>query len=713
MFQKKREISEEELEQKRRELDASLHKAELKRQDILKQKCLKLKNHSLKVNQISKASNLLDKTDDALDSEITQHSRFLIEINQSDSLEKFQLFMQRPETVSSATFLVSFLEKYCSTETCNAIKNRPKVFMSLALLAHYPSEVMPNATREEKVLLSMVKEFYDKMMDFFSFTSDHSDEKHSELSWCWNRAIHIFDEWLTKDKQVLFEKMTNDFLIWVKTVGNLSINDPSRSDWEHHAVIYQNEILKRVFEVFGQDHVEKLITKVGDINEEFVDSKFFIKLNQNTGNFECGWQLLTQQDEPKQKLPENNQADNAIYERLKATNIRILHELMLKENNIDFEGILRLSGKSMKEISDSNRENLSRLISILGNESDSFAIVQALQELFQATCLSLKELAGENEDYCQEIDLTDCNIDSTNWIRDSCELLRWILSMCRRCCAPARDQTCQELELCIDSIDDDKNLVNSFTNTFVILFDLLNGMRSDFCNFRLRVLAAQIDGKGIAEQYELQELDKTFSSEFQLTKEWLCPRNDSSCSPLELLADSYLNMFDPCLDEVTDVNAPETFYLDIQRIGRYREELKLGLMSEAALIYLKNHLRTLDNQNLSCEDILSDLKVKASLATTVNDLRDVFSKIAHELDDSEQSLLKGNISRLFRDPIKDKVFILMKNREISKIRSVLINEQNSKHRQETIIEKICSLFRYNKSCFSSIYDKIILERNIN
>ena len=687
---KKNELSEEELKQKRVEVNAS-------RTEDLNQR---IKQHSLELDSIKPVKGI--------SAEILKISEFLLKINESDTIEKFQIFMQKSDAVSNASAVVAFLEKPCARESFESIKNRPKIFMSLALLALYPDKVMPDANLEDKKVLLRAKEFHIRIIDFFKANSKRSNEDHVKLSWDWIRTIHAFDEWLVKDKQMLYEKMKNDFMTWVKTIGKISKNDPSRSDWEFQAVKYQNEILKRTQDVFGSDHVDKLSKEVDELNKNFTETNFFINFDKEMGRFSCEWRLVSKEESGK-KL-ENTQYESNLIEKLKATNVRILHELMLKENCLDFESILRLSGKSMKEVSESNREHLSRLISILSNESDTAAIASALQELFVFVCSTLNELAGENEDYCQEINLTDCSIDPTYWIHDSCILFRWILSMCKRCCAPVRDQSCCTLELCIESIEGGENLVNSFTNSFTMLFDLLNSMRSDFCNFRLKLLAAQIDGKGIAEQYELEEVQAIFSSKYEKTEKWLQPEIKNDRNHLDIMADSYLKFFDPCQDEMTESDIPELFYLDAERIQRYRSELMVSLVREAASIYLKNYLRTVKDELLiDFDEFLLELNKEFSTIKSIEEMNLVCSRNVQKLDQGKESLLKGNISRLFSNTIEDKVFLLLKNREMSKIRSALTSDPKISQPHETLTGKIYSLFRYNKSCFRTIYDEIIVK----
>ena len=706
MFVKK-EFSEEELRERRMSLDASLKRAEEARKSILDQRANKLRNHSLKVTEIG--SKIKSRTEKSFNDIIpVDHSEFLKIINVSDGLEKFQCLMQKPDSLFKASRLVSFIEEQCSKGSYETVKSRPKVFMSLALLARFPDEVMPNADADEQLILNRAKVFYDSICSFFASDQIYSVEAHKEISWSWIRTIHAFDEWMVKDKQVLFEKMKTDFLTWTKTIGALSSNDKSRSEWETHALKYQNEILKRIYEIFGKEYLNALLLELKILNESFSEAEMVIDKNEGDTDCYCKWVKKL----PSQEiLTENTQIDKSIFDKLKTTNIRILHELMIKESGLNFENILKMSGKSMEEISQTNRMNLSKLISILETESDPQYVSTVLQELFQYVCSSLYELAGDNDDYCQEIKLFDCSIDSNNWLEDSCEMIRWSLSVCRKCCAPVRDSNCQELEDSINEFekaDTHAKMIESFSNTISLLLDLLNLMRNDFCNFRLKYLTAQIDGKGIAEKYELDELQKTFSNSFDRTSMWLSKRKKENLKPIEILIDSFIDLFDVDQKEIPESDLPETFYLDSDRIARYKVELEMFLKKEAGLIYLKNHLRTSKKYREDKENIL--LKTIESAKFEKNDviLREIFTNAIKDLSEDDTSLLERNINRIFDRKSDDKVYFLLKNRELSAIRSILMSEQ--KIQTETLTGNICSLFRYNKACFSSIYDEIILKK---
>jgi len=705
MFLKK-DKTDEELKEKRLKLESSQQKAEKLRNDFLTERVLKLKSHSKDVyekgKQDSQQPESAHKSQTDMIAKFDLCQKFLLNILDSSSVETFQLKMQKSETLSDATEMVRILESPCPKETYEFIKYRPKVFMSLIMLATYPNEVMPEANPKEREILECAKLFLDALKSFFN-DKVYSKDKYNKMSCIWVNTIHVFDEWLVEDKAVLFDKMKKEFLIWTETVGNIE-DEASRSEWEQHALQYQNEVLKKICTIFGDNQVAEIIEEVNKLNLSFKTKQLLILPESHT----CEWGLKDIKREKNEKTTESDSSAS----RVPITNIKILHELMLKENSNDFDAVLSLSGKSMDGISYSNREGLSKLIVALSNEGSSEQISNTLKELFTFICGSLSELSGENEDYYQEISLIDCSINQNDWIAESCHLLRWVLSMCRKCCSPARDLLCTDLESCVECLDDSNNdFSNQLTETFSKLFDLLNFMRRDFCNFRLKSMVARIEGKGIAEQYELDELKNRFPSELIATKLWLNLNSSSRAkmTPLEVLVSAYMRFFNPEQNEILELEVPETFYLDVGRLVKYRLELKNSMIRDAAFIYVKNYLLQKMSKSEKLDTELEELRKTATLMIDIKDVRSLILNYIERYKAESIEILKGNIERLFEKPSEDKVMILLKNREFSKLKSNLMS--GYRHQSDDVRGKICNLFQYNKACFNSIYDSIILNFN--
>jgi len=224
-------------------------------------------------------------------------------------------------------------------------------------------------------------------------------------------------------------------------------------------------------------------------------------------------------------------------------------------------------------------------------------------------------------------------------------------------------------------------------------------------------MVARIEGKGIAEQYELDELKNRFPSELIATKLWLNLNSSSRAkmTPLEVLVSAYMRFFNPEQNEILELEVPETFYLDVGRLVKYRLELKNSMIRDAAFIYVKNYLLQKMSKSEKLDTELEELRKTATLMIDIKDVRSLILNYIERYKAESIEILKGNIERLFEKPSEDKVMILLKNREFSKLKSNLMS--GYRHQSDDVRGKICNLFQYNKACFNSIYDSIILNFN--
>lgn len=710
-----------EIRQMELELDASMKKAEKSRQIQRRNKIHKIKNHLKHVEDLRNKSSIpyersADNFEDecVLKAEIA--SDLIILLEKSKNINDFQVIMQQKTVIELANKLIIFLEKELMDSDRNSLaENRPKILLSLMLLAKYPSDIMPNPNLEETKLLIKAKAFKDSLFAFFSPSVMYSKEAHVKLTLEWIHTMNIFTEWSIMDKFQLQNKMAKDFLIWTKKLGNWQTDHQSHAEWEPPVLVYLNQILEKYYEVFGEINTRKLIEEVKKLNETFSKSELIIEFDAIKNGYCCSWKDRenTLETNKKIELMEDNKSiiDFESENRDMLSNIKILHELMINEEVIDFEKLLSLSGTSMNELSESNLNGLNVLLSLFETDENSEKVLMTLKEIFEFICISMIELVGKNDDYRQEISMIDCTITEHDWISDSVHLLTNVIQMCKKCCAPIRDKMCADIEHDILSISNMENGTESipiFKRAFMKIFDLLNLMKSDCCNFRLRFLAASIEGKGIAEKYELEKFYASYREDYPKTLKWLQKiiKTNKNKTAKTILIESFILLINPETTLSNESNIPETFYLDEDRIKRIKNELKQEISKEAAIVYIKNCAREKSSNIFNHDDQVANIEslIKSS------DSYEKMKRKSFELLDSTESksvpLIKGRLNCLFEDPLNDKVFTLLKNRYLAQIRSNL-NSERSKN-SEDIVSKICKLLRYNMACFGSIYDKIIL-----
>ena len=177
----KKEYSDEELKQKL-ELDKSIAKASEVNKEFKNKNMMKLKDHSNNISEIRMKEENETRDFSGLKPILASNSIFLANIYDTKTIENFQAFMQQSETVAKASEMVQLLEKYTKQDNCESIKSRPKIFMSLALLAMYPDEIMPNANDNEIRLIDSANIFFSNLREFLNPEVDYSIEKHKDIT---------------------------------------------------------------------------------------------------------------------------------------------------------------------------------------------------------------------------------------------------------------------------------------------------------------------------------------------------------------------------------------------------------------------------------------------------------------------------------------------------------------------------------------------------
>lgn len=695
MFQRK-EFSDFEIEQLKISLNAAMRQASESRARIIKDRVRKLKSHSDRVNQVrrrgeKKAKVLPDISQLNLSGNMVG---FVDELQRIDSVEGFQSTMQKQDTIKQAEKVVEFLEGLVDPDSllCDGVKCRPKIFLSLMLLARFPDEMMPDATAEERKVLVAAAELVDAIQK--------SDDKNNKaIAWTWINAVNLFAEWSVRDRSALRNRMRQDFLRWQKKIGNWQREHHCHAEWEPHALEYQNQIINKIYQVFGHAEVDSLKKEIDQLNKTFTEADLVVEFDSTVSEYKCSWVDREKKDNEESKENVALLAET----RKRISNIQILHELMLKEDSVNFDRVLNLAGAgSLTEVTKKNIKTMSALTVMLKAVDDPKRVANVLTDIYEYMRASLIELAGDNPDYRKEIQLIDCSINACDWVKESEQLLESILFYCKKCCAPIRDLQCIKIEKCISELKSNtsvETISSILMDTLSEILELLNNMRSDFSNFRLKMLAANLEGKGVAEKYELDHLKELTGDAYPKTSQWLLKQASGEDAPLETLVKAFLRLFDPQVAEVIEEHLPETLHLDIERVTRYRSQLIKELTLDSVMVFLKGHLKTNAAE-------FESLEAQIKGVVSIEDIKTILQN--HLKEGTEGDVLKATITRLIERPQSDKVFTLLKHRAFAKIRSLMVSTKEIEQKN-TIEGKIAALFRYNRACFSQVYDKILMK----
>lgn len=716
-----RDTSVSELSKKQKELDAALKKAEESRKQFLAERVSRIRDRSKRTNAVratdakpSVTSSESGSCAELLKSNVRDGMHVFRMADATVNVEDFQTMMQSKAAIEGARAIVEGLENNSfigDAHYFKGIKNRPKIFLSLALLAAYPDEMMPDPGPEEKGLLSLSAHFYRTVKNLFTRCNGHNKiyaKDYEAVAWEWVRAVNGFVEWSCQDKAILLKKMKTDFLSWVKKIGSWQ-RDHAHADWEPHVLVYQNDIVGKIFEVFGKTEVDKLISEVDEFNATFSEADMVIEMD--TGHrYRCCWKSRAKKEE-QSDVEYKTLLQKEVISNVHLTNVQILHELMLNEDGADFSKVLEMSGTSMEAVSEKTQHALMSLIALMEEHSNVEQIARVLGDLFVLIRSIILELAGDNSDYRAEVQLIDCELDPHDWLSGATQLLSSFLVYCRKCCAPARDGMCVKVEQSIDLLGETRGsseLITTFKSVLMELFELLNAMRADLCNFRMSLLVARIRGKGVAERYELEEFGRKFSSH-PMTERWLRDGINASERPAINLANAYLKLLDPSKRAIAEAEIPETFHLDRQRLLQYQRQLDERLKLEAASLYIKNYCKEACGSGIA--EVIKAIQFQMAQNAAQDQLQSSVYAMIDALGSENASMVKRSIQSMLRDPGSDKVFSLLRSRIMSKLRSRLNSESVAVPTGSgELEEKICNLFRYNKSTYWPIYDQILLDK---
>ena len=627
-----------------------------------------------------------------------------------ETLESFQSFMMEKSSMYIAKVVVDYIENNAEIPVPSSASCHEKLLLSVMLLSRFPNELIPEKNDEEKNLTLQAKTF-DAHLEHMASMDLIEPVNLEETLWKWLEILNLFTEWCSKDRKKLLQKLRDDFLSWTKKIGAWQDDHQTHAEWEPHVLLYQNKLLKKLFQIYGEKEIDSLKGKLGCLNASFSKAEMKIDVNVEEKTCSCRWVLKSDVKDSDSVLETLQSDESKFFSNL--TNIRLLHELILKEEGLQFEGVLNLGGKSTKEVDLKNKKMIQAICTFIKVDADGKTVSKILSDVFRMIQATLMELAGENMDYKHDLRNLDCTVNEHDWVSDTISLLNSIASFCRLFCAPIRDQACEELKLKIRAFSDLRDcsrITIELTSIFEHVFELLNQMRMDYCNFRLKFLAGKIKGKAVAEKYELDAFKSKFST-ISETQKWLKNSAIIDPNPRHALALKFIELiYREIFPELKEKSLPETFYLDIDRIAKLRSDICAALRLETAKVYLTSVL-----------DGKADIDQKARLLLD-RLWKNGVSACNHDIigDTDRTAAVLRKISDLHsQNPEKDKIFCILKQRMMSITKSTLLGEAKKSHLVEfeesvqPIIARLKALFDYNKQCYYPIYDTLLQQDSIN
>ncbi|CAG8812793.1 29744_t:CDS:2, partial [Racocetra persica] len=308
----------------------------------------------------------------------------------------------------------------------------------------------------------------------------------------------------------------------------------------------------------------------------------------------------------------------------------------------------------------------------------------------------------------------------------------FIINTMLQICAPVRDEEIQKL----------KDL-NDFAEIFQKLLNILDQMRLDLANFRVKAFRPYLKEHAI--EYERRKFEQALQSKrltLDLTKSWIKQivnsllRTRAERNPENIHLPQHRHnhgiKFDQVYNEsfvsfifqpstIDKNNCPETLLLDIERLWNYQNEGQAITIVAALLMLTKNvaggNVNSASDDLTTLKDTLFVLLMDGD--TTIDNLTaEILSYFPSTLSSETQTLIKSMVSKTLSQ--SDKVFSLLSRRIQNIMKQHLQTGQFPKKETlaqhgviavakelEQLSRKICILGRYNREVYAYWYDTII------
>lgn len=317
------------------------------------------------------------------------------------------------------------------------------------------------------------------------------------------------------------------------------------------------------------------------------------------------------------------------------------------------------------------------------------------------------------------------------------KMLHYIVHVMKQLAAPVRDEAISSIEGLIEP-----DPVLCFRSILTVLDD----MALDYANHHLQSLKPHL--KQIASEFESKKFAAALEEKrtsLTLTTQWLHKIIDelmtvaAQRNPENILiqgaglpkydkifADGLVALLAKQTSANKD-NTPETFSLDINRLGTMQNEVQ-GLSITAAIIMLMRNVVPSLRQDEAAAGRLKDLlfillaSENASidnLATgVVQNLNEVLTKENKAtLDEEKCTLVKSLIDKTLN--VKDSIFLLIQRRVLSSVRDVIMKGELNKAalakqgldcimvELDALCRRCYALAKFNREVYSPWYDEII------
>lgn len=618
-----------------------------------------------------------------------------------------------------------------------ATKSDARIFLSAYMVVLHVREIMPEEGEAETELKSMAEAI---LLEFDLLQSNPRRHLHS-LSSRLSAYLDAFNRWKSGDSEKIIQGLEDHFLqleqLWLTVQSQVD----AEIEWKPKIRNQQKSIRAKLGRLGGKQALNNLelrvklipgTTETLEVDERkradsVTKTKFpsasspILPTSPHSFSPKPSPMLIDEQSPVEKSL-------NGFGELL--SNEQMAHELALDP---DFEltpPTLSPLEKQVKEMAtkaffDSIRAHIS---------NENFTWVSGMVDSIRDALVSMLPEKGAVRARVQEVlDAQNIQQQVQHRIFDSPKFIEFVVASMLQLCAPIRDAAIKDIR----SITD-------MASVFQKILELLDVMKLDLANFRLRALRPHLTQQSV--DYERGKFRNALESSnvsLDRTRDWMtaaahklqevaATRNPENIDIPEnhvryesIFTDAFLSLiFSPQAVQLSSL--PETLIMDASRIFQFQNETQMLTIVCATFMLSRNFAPHLRDDRALTAHLKSQLMILLQdpqttidnlallLITTLNDsLKSTNGALSLE----QEALVKSMVDKTLST--KDKIFVLLNRRMQHALRGQIIT---GRYRRESLLNtglevveteleklslKICLLAKHNREVYAPWYDEII------
>jgi len=647
------------------------------------------------------------------------------------SLPELMRKVQEPELLSATTELLAFVRKRANKEV-KKLHTPAKIFLASYMIIPHPEEIFAEVGEEENDLRDAASTMLTDMHAWLSsYKSSIVHGLMSNFISSWLTFHHLFSLWKDKDTSTIIDAIIVHWIelerIWLSTRDNVD----APTEWIPNLRKQQKLLHSQLVKVAGKEMLPEF--------ERKCRAAAMLEFGEVPSDSMGTATSITQDSVLPQSSSTADLAKVPAEEVMENFGDVLSNEMMAHELMMDPD--YKMKRPQLSALEASVTEMAEKAFFDRCKEDAEKGDLKWMADLLDRVHKKLIDIMPEGAVLAREVnevfepELLNQQLEQKSL--DVPKMLRYILHIMKQLAAPIRDAALLATEQLLET-----DQILCFRSILTVLDD----MALDSANHSLQTIKPHL--KQIASEYESTKFAaalKENRTTLDLTTQWLHGVIDNLMSVAaqrnpenimvegggvpkydKIFADGLVALLSKQITANKD-NTPETFSLDINRLGTMQNEVQ-GLSIVAAIIMLMRNvvpsLRKDEGAVRQLKDLLFIVleSENASIDNLTNGvIKQLNETLAKEskplLNDDQCTLVQSLIDKTLN--VKDSIFLLIQRRVLGSIRDVIIKGELNKPALakqgldciEIELDALCrrsyALAKFNREVYAPWYDEII------